>query len=193
MRLTWTPKTDPDLMRASLSTRLGHENPHETQTPPLAHGSPAHPGKATAANHAPPAGPRHRHGPNAPAPPVRSAAHQLGSRRSRPAQGRTAPSAPQAGAGSLCTDRQTTGGGEPEERREPWRKQTQDPGGFRAADQGLATAPFCASAPDTNKRRAWPRPLARRGPWRGLRQRRPFRAQREQGLRGSRGTPERHK
>jgi hypothetical protein len=40
-------------------------------------------------------------------------------------------------------------------------------------------------------RRAWPRPLARRGPWRGLRQRRPLRPQREQRLRGSRGTPPR--
>jgi hypothetical protein len=70
---------------------------------------------------------------------------------------------------------------------------TQDPGGFRGVDQGLATAPIGAAAPDSKGRRAWPRPLARRGPWRGLRQRRPFRAQREQGLRGSRGTPERHK
>jgi hypothetical protein len=49
---------------------------------------------------------------------------------------------------------------------------TQDPGGFRAAVQGLATALFGASAPDIKGRRAWPRPLARRGPWRGLRQRR---------------------
>lgn len=70
---------------------------------------------------------------------------------------------------------------------------TQDPGGFRAADQGLATAPFGASAPDIKVRRAWPRPLARRGPWRGLRQRRPLKAQRELQLRGSRATPERHK
>ena len=31
--LTWTPKTDPVLMRASLSARLGQEKPHETQTP----------------------------------------------------------------------------------------------------------------------------------------------------------------
>jgi len=31
--LTWTPKTEPVLMRASLSARLGQENPHETQTP----------------------------------------------------------------------------------------------------------------------------------------------------------------
>ena len=31
--LTWTPKTDPALMRASLSARLGQEKPHETQTP----------------------------------------------------------------------------------------------------------------------------------------------------------------
>ena len=49
---------------------------------------------------------------------------------------------------------------------------TQDPGGFRAADQGLATAPIGVPAPDIKGRRAWPRPLARRGPWRGLRQRR---------------------
>ena len=32
-QLTWTPKTDPALMRASLSARLGQEKPHETQTP----------------------------------------------------------------------------------------------------------------------------------------------------------------
>jgi hypothetical protein len=31
--LTWTPKTEPALMRASLSARLGQEKPHETQTP----------------------------------------------------------------------------------------------------------------------------------------------------------------
>ena len=31
--VTWTPKTDPALMRASLSARLGQEKPHETQTP----------------------------------------------------------------------------------------------------------------------------------------------------------------
>ena len=48
---------------------------------------------------------------------------------------------PQTGIGSLCTVRPATDGGEPEGRREPWREQTQDPGGFRAADQGLATAP----------------------------------------------------
>jgi len=49
---------------------------------------------------------------------------------------------------------------------------TQDPGGAcgSGADQGLATAHFGASAPDNNKRRAWPRPMARRGAWRGLRQ-----------------------
>jgi hypothetical protein len=33
MELTWTPKTDPVLMRSSLSARLGQEKPHETQTP----------------------------------------------------------------------------------------------------------------------------------------------------------------
>ena len=33
LALTWTPKTDPALMRASLSARLGQEKPHETQTP----------------------------------------------------------------------------------------------------------------------------------------------------------------
>ena len=48
---------------------------------------------------------------------------------------------PQTGAGSLCTFRPASGGGEPEGWREPWREQTQDPGGFRAAGQGLATAP----------------------------------------------------
>ena len=47
---------------------------------------------------------------------------------------------------------------------------TQDPGGFRAAAQGLATAPFGAPAPNDTSGRAWPRPLARRGAWRGLRQ-----------------------
>jgi hypothetical protein len=31
--LTWTPKTEPALMRASLPARLGQEKPHETQTP----------------------------------------------------------------------------------------------------------------------------------------------------------------
>ena len=56
---------------------------------------------------------------------------------------------------------------------------TQDPGGFRAAAQGLATELFGAPAPDIKVRRAWPRPLARRGPWRGLRQRRRSKAQRE--------------
>jgi hypothetical protein len=29
--LTWTPKTEPVLMRASLPARLGQEKPHETQ------------------------------------------------------------------------------------------------------------------------------------------------------------------
>ena len=70
---------------------------------------------------------------------------------------------------------------------------TQDPGGFRAADQGLATAPLGPPAPDANKWRAWPRPLARRGPWRGLRQLSPLRDQQERGLRASKPTPERHK
>jgi len=32
-KVTWTPKTEPALMRASLSARLGQEKPHETQTP----------------------------------------------------------------------------------------------------------------------------------------------------------------
>jgi hypothetical protein len=59
---------------------------------------------------------------------------------------------------------------------------TQDPGGFRAADQGLATAPFGASAPEIKGRRAWPRPLARRGPWRGLRYLRPLLDTRERHL-----------
>ena len=45
---------------------------------------------------------------------------------------------------------------------------TQDPGGFRAAAQGLATAPFGAPAPNDTSGRAWTRPLARRGAWRGL-------------------------
>jgi hypothetical protein len=31
--VTWTPKTEPVLMRASLSARLGQEKPHETQAP----------------------------------------------------------------------------------------------------------------------------------------------------------------
>ena len=31
--VTWTPKTEPALMRASLSARLGQEKPHETQAP----------------------------------------------------------------------------------------------------------------------------------------------------------------
>jgi hypothetical protein len=48
---------------------------------------------------------------------------------------------PQTGAGSLCTVRPASDGGEPEGWREPWREQTQNPGGFRAVDQGLATAP----------------------------------------------------
>ena len=60
---------------------------------------------------------------------------------------------------------------------------------LRAADQGLATAPFGASAPDIKGRRAWPRPLARRGPWRGLRQLSPLRDQQGRWLRGSRWTP----
>ena len=32
-RLTWTPKTEPALIRASLSARLGQEKPHDTQAP----------------------------------------------------------------------------------------------------------------------------------------------------------------
>jgi len=35
LQVTWTPKTAPALMRASLSARLGQEKPHETQTPQL--------------------------------------------------------------------------------------------------------------------------------------------------------------
>ena len=31
--VTWTPKTEPALMRASLPARLGQEKPHETQAP----------------------------------------------------------------------------------------------------------------------------------------------------------------
>jgi len=31
--LTWTPKTDPMLMRASPPARIGKEKPHESQTP----------------------------------------------------------------------------------------------------------------------------------------------------------------
>ena len=31
--LTWTPKTEPVLMRASQPARLGQEKPHETQAP----------------------------------------------------------------------------------------------------------------------------------------------------------------
>ena len=31
--VTWTPKTEPALMRASLPARLGQEKLHETQTP----------------------------------------------------------------------------------------------------------------------------------------------------------------
>ena len=33
MLLTWTPKTEPVLMRASLPARIGQEKPHESQTP----------------------------------------------------------------------------------------------------------------------------------------------------------------
>ena len=33
VQVTWTPKTEPALMRASLPARLGQEKPHETQTP----------------------------------------------------------------------------------------------------------------------------------------------------------------
>ena len=31
--VTWTPKTEPVLMRASLPARIGQEKPHESQTP----------------------------------------------------------------------------------------------------------------------------------------------------------------
>ena len=31
--VTWTPKTEPALMRASLPARIGQEKPTETQTP----------------------------------------------------------------------------------------------------------------------------------------------------------------
>jgi hypothetical protein len=31
--LTWTPETEPALMRASLPARIGQEKPHESQTP----------------------------------------------------------------------------------------------------------------------------------------------------------------
>ena len=31
--VTWTPKTEPALMRASLTARIGQEKPHESQTP----------------------------------------------------------------------------------------------------------------------------------------------------------------
>ena len=33
LRVTWTPETEPVLMRASLPARLGQEKPHETQAP----------------------------------------------------------------------------------------------------------------------------------------------------------------
>jgi hypothetical protein len=33
LALTWTPKTEPVLMRASQPARLGQEKPHETQAP----------------------------------------------------------------------------------------------------------------------------------------------------------------
>jgi fumarate hydratase class II len=32
-KVTWTPETEPALMRASLPARLGQEKPHETQAP----------------------------------------------------------------------------------------------------------------------------------------------------------------
>ena len=31
--MTWTPETEPVLMRASLPARIGQEKPHESQTP----------------------------------------------------------------------------------------------------------------------------------------------------------------
>jgi hypothetical protein len=31
--VTWTPETEPALMRASLPARIGQEKPHESQTP----------------------------------------------------------------------------------------------------------------------------------------------------------------
>ena len=111
------------------------------------------------------------------------------SSRTRPAGRRTAPSAPPAGAGSLCTDRpatrgHATGGGEQGGRRGPWRMPRRTPEGSVPPIKA-SPPPLSASVPDIKARRAWPRPLARRGPWRGLRQRRPLRAQREPRLRGS--------
>ena len=46
--VTWTPETEPALMRASLQARIGQEKPHETQTPqPRAdHSQTAHRGAA---------------------------------------------------------------------------------------------------------------------------------------------------
>jgi len=113
------------------------------------------------------------------APPWRSAAPPPDRRIIPPAHRMRSQSASLAGARSAFTARPASGGCEQDGRRKPWREQTQDPGGFRAAAQGLATDPIGASAPDTKGRRAWPRPLARRGPWRGLRQRRRSKAQRE--------------
>ena len=33
LQVTWTPETEPALMRASLPARIGQEKPHESQTP----------------------------------------------------------------------------------------------------------------------------------------------------------------
>ena len=33
MQVTWTPETEPAVMRASLPARIGQEKPHESQTP----------------------------------------------------------------------------------------------------------------------------------------------------------------
>jgi hypothetical protein len=99
---------------------------------------------------------------------------------------------PQTGTGSLCTVRPATGGGEPEGWREPWRMQRRTPEG--------SAPPIKGSPPPRSAHQRWtsmggepgPDPW-RSGPWRGLRLRRPFRAQRERGLRASRATSERHK
>jgi hypothetical protein len=82
-----------------------HRSPTPAAPPPLGRGSPAHPGRASAGNRAPPAGPRRRHESDAPDPPVRSPAPPPDSRITRPAHRRTASSAQQAGARSGCTDR----------------------------------------------------------------------------------------
>ena len=105
------PPRDPDLARREPRGHRDpdqgdqpHRSPAPSAPPPLARGSPAHPGRASAGNRAPPAWSRRRHVPDAPAPPVRNAAPPPDSRRTRPAHRSTASIAQQAGARSGCTD-----------------------------------------------------------------------------------------